>query len=546
VTTPSDEGRPEASGSQDPGPTPPPGAGSEQAETLSSWTTASTDVLAAEPPRRSRTKAVVIGAVAVVIVLVAAGAAVAAKLLGGGGAQPETVVPADAAVFVKLDLDPSPGQKLAAFRFINKFPGAGDKLNADDDLIKKFFDAQAKDGSLKGIGYDTDVKPWLGKRIAFALLPPQSGSTEPVPIVAVQVTDADKAKAGLAKLDAASTKGGSWTGVEISGDYAVLAKTEAIARSAVQQAEKSPLAANKSFVADLDRLGSSGVAAGWVDLSGLGDLAKAAARAGAASISPQAQAMLDQRLQGRFASVLRFDGTTLELAGHVTGAKSAVTPPQGKVTNHIVDLPASTLGAVSINHVDAYVDQSFAQLRTMLGAQGEQVDQGLAQLEQQTGLKLPDDLKALLGSNLVVAVDKEGLQDTPQIGARVVTDPVKASDVLDKIEQAVTLFSGQPLALPRDETSDGYVVASTPGYLAALKKPGGLGHVQRFSDAVPGVGKADFAAYVDVAAIVDGYAKDMGATADDIANLKPLAALGMTATTESPGEGSFLVRLTTR
>ena len=45
----------------------------------------------------------------------------------------------------------------------------------------------------------TDVSPWLGKRLAVAVYPPVDAPTppEPVVVVALQVTDEDKAEAGL-------------------------------------------------------------------------------------------------------------------------------------------------------------------------------------------------------------------------------------------------------------------------------------------------------------------------------------------------------------
>ena len=80
---------------------------------------------------------------------------------------------------------------------------------------------------------------------------------------------------------------------------------------------------------------------------------------------------------------------------------------------------------------------------------------------------------------------------------------------------------------------------------AALAEGGDLGKSARFVDAMPDVSAATAAVYLDVAAIWDATA-GQGTPTKLVANLKPLAALGFTATNEGDQEASFLMRLTTR
>jgi len=58
---------------------------------------------------------------------------------------------------------------------------------------------------LKSISYQTDVKPWVGDRVALALLP---GGTKDKPntVLALQVTDEGKARDGIARITSASGK----------------------------------------------------------------------------------------------------------------------------------------------------------------------------------------------------------------------------------------------------------------------------------------------------------------------------------------------------
>ena len=75
------------------------------------------------PSRRRLTRGrIVVGAAAASVLAIAGGAYVAYGALSGGGAQPETVVPAAAAAYAEVDLDPAASQKVAAFRFLHRFP----------------------------------------------------------------------------------------------------------------------------------------------------------------------------------------------------------------------------------------------------------------------------------------------------------------------------------------------------------------------------------------------------------------------------------------
>src|SRR5690348_4643786 len=160
---------------------------------------AGADVLATEsqPPARGRRRGVLIGASVLAVALVGGGAALAASKLGGGGAQPDEAVPASAVGFVAVDLDPSAGQKVDFLRFARKFPDARTAIGSDDDVRKALFEALKKDGQIKG-DWSSDVAPWLGDRAGFAVLPPAADGEDPSALVVLAVTDAGKAKAGIA------------------------------------------------------------------------------------------------------------------------------------------------------------------------------------------------------------------------------------------------------------------------------------------------------------------------------------------------------------
>ena len=144
-------------------------------------------------PRGRRTGLVVGGVVAALVL--GGGAVFAAQKLSGGGAQPADVLPSDAYAYLRLDIDPSAGQKIAAVRFLGKLPQVKDTLETGDPR-KKLWELASKDASTTAsakFDYDADIAPWLGDRVGAALRP---GGTEDTPNVAValQVTDEAAAK----------------------------------------------------------------------------------------------------------------------------------------------------------------------------------------------------------------------------------------------------------------------------------------------------------------------------------------------------------------
>ena len=115
------------------------------------------------------------------------------------GAQPAEALPASTLGYASVDLDPSGGQKIEAFRMLEKFPAIEKELggfDADDDLLEKVFEELEKE--CDGSSYEDDVKPWLGYRFAAAAV--DLGEEMPTPVGVLQVTDADAAEEGLATL----------------------------------------------------------------------------------------------------------------------------------------------------------------------------------------------------------------------------------------------------------------------------------------------------------------------------------------------------------
>ncbi len=170
-----------------------------------SWASSfsSGDLLAGGPVERPRRNvaAIVISLVAVLAVIGGAVGYVGYHKLASSGSQPDQWAPANSIAYLKLDFDPAASEKVAAWRFEQKFPDAPHVTSADQ-LKDALLDDVLNDPN---IDYATDVKPWLGNRVALAVYPDASGAGQVVGILAVK--DAAAAKIGLTKVAQAEQQG---------------------------------------------------------------------------------------------------------------------------------------------------------------------------------------------------------------------------------------------------------------------------------------------------------------------------------------------------
>jgi hypothetical protein len=146
---------------------------------------------------------------------------------------------------------------------------------------------------------------------------------------------------------------------------------------------------------------------------------------------------------------------------------------------------------------------------------------------------VPDDLETLMGDDVVLAVDGEGLlTGVPGIGVRSVTDPVAGDDLASRIESALALLTGG-FGITARGTEDGMVVASSEEYASALiSGDGGLGSDPTFQEALPDAGDASYLMWVDFSAVSSFVAL---AAPEAGGVVEPLEALGVTVTPRDDG-----------
>lgn len=456
--------------------------------------------------------------------LIGGGAVFAFSKINGGGPQPESALPSTAIAFAKVDLDPSADQKVDAFRFLRKFPGAQDSLNGVDengDPRKEIFEALQDDGEFQGVDYAQDVEPWLGQRMGMAVMPAADGG-DPDVVMALASTDEDAAKQGLSKITGDSGY------CSVQPDFAICGEEQSVVDKAVNDTKNGSLVDNDNFTQDMDDLGEDGIATAWMDgtkVSQLSSLTGTSPVAGSQS-------------QGRYAAALRFDGPTLELAGRVSALPQG-SVPSGDGTS-IGDLPANTLGAFSITGLDESIRKAWPELdKAARGTLGDDWQEGVDSFTSETGLSLPDDLAKAVGGETTVAVGPDA--DEPKVA--VISNGDRG--LIDKLVGAASPSSGSavPQLTVKDAGDNRTVVSTHAGYADEVANGSGLGDSAAFKDAVPDADKAGTVFYTDISKSVEIFGADLDA--DEKANLAPLSAVGFAMWGEDD-HAEFTFRLTTK
>ena len=465
--------------------------------------------------RRIRRRIAVGAAVTGALVVGGAGYAVAAYL-SGGGAQPEEVLPADTVAFVKLDLDPAMGQKTAVAGLMDKFPALGD---GPGDIQKSMVD-QLLELRETELDYAEDVDPWLGDRMAAALVRDEASEGGITGVLVLAVDDQQAMGDTLRALEEEID-----FGYAVRDDFLLLAADQETADRLA--AEDSRLSETDQYVGDRAALDGDQIAVGWADLSALQQLLGQA-------FDGDATLGLDESfsaLGGRVVFGLHAEEDALELVGlDVTVSDAGPGPRPTEPTRLVQDLPEDTLVALSASGMgDVMVDQWDELEATGMVAPFR---------EMFPDLELPEDLRTVFGSDLLVAV-RGDLQD-PQVGLRAVTeDPERATGILKGLNYAFDLgIRTVPAAV-----DDGYVLATDVTTARALAgEDPGLGDSAAFRAAAPAADEATMVGYADLTALLDQFPDGGGFERSDY---DALQALGITSTNTDEGT-RMVLRITTR
>jgi hypothetical protein len=514
-----------------------------------------------------------VGAVGVVV----AGGLAAGSFLSGAGTQPEDVLPASTIGFLKIDLNPPVGQKINVLRLMEKLP---DVDRRGDDLKRTVVEALLVDSGLD-LAYVRDVEPWLGDRVAVGAVPSlEERSEDPVaPLVVIQFTDEQAMRAALDRAEQTQiasyadthsrvgetsadgadtavpgTDPGTGNPVDPVGpvhpddydpfDYAVRdgyviisehqQQVDAAAAATTVLSEKDTFAADKTAVE-----GSDQIVLGWLDVAAV------YAAVPEDEQSQFAETFGSAKPAGRVVMGVHAESDAIEAVGRSFDLEAAGTQAiaaGGPGSGLVLDLPETTdvafsatgLGTVAADLWERYGEDSAWDL----GSEAEAM-----------GLRMPEDLVAMLGQEATVGADLEGLGQDGEfsVTARVATeDPERALEVLDQLARLDP--SG---ALVHTATApDGYVAGNNEEQVAAAADGDmALGNSAAFADAVPDADDASALLFVDIGAVMNLFSS-WGASgdpdgSDEVSDWELLEAFGVTATGEN-GNGEFKARLTFR
>jgi hypothetical protein len=501
--------------------------------------------------------------------LVAAGAVAAVAAAGAGawavtqfmstGPTPATVMPADTAAYLAVDLDPEGGQKIEAVQTLRKFPAIREELGLDgsEDLRRWLFEAVSSSSPCSEIDFSDDVDPWLGDKLGFGV---RAGESEPVGFLVVQVKDQDLAIDALEKIAECADE--DMPGTAFSDDYMLVAESDEIADGIVADAGEGSLADDEEFGRWIEEAGGSGIIEAYVSASAPESLGKTflpgaddlvgglAGPTSATSMSDSTGAYsselemtvdeplpdVDEALEA-FAGgalVMRFDDGALEVEMAAGGLPAEL---EAGGDSGLQDLPATTALALGFGVQDDAVERMLESFSEVGGLGEDEVDEMLAEAEADTGLELPEELQTLLGEGLSVAVDSsidvgslvEGSAPDPgalPVGVRIVGDTDEITGVLDKVEEAFGPLLG-PLVV---EEGDGVVALGiNEDYVGTLAEDGALGDEERFQAALSDLDDSAGGFYLDFDA--GDWLTELAATDPDSEelqeNLEPLGSLGI-------------------
>jgi len=515
----------------------PAGAPGDASAAAPAYVFGATEVLAdpgvgVRPPRR-RT-AIVASVAAISVGVVAGGAFAAYNVLGGGGSQPEDVLPANTVAFVKVDLDPSAGQKVALFQLLQKFPAASGLNDSDKTFGDWLMRRLSESATSSDVSFDRDIKPWLGQRFAVADVPDSTGKTGQALLV-IQESDDKAAAAGLDKLK--KSAGASSFDYAFADGYVVVSTSSGnAAHAAVESAKTASLASNDQFAADVEALGSDEIVTGWADAKKVGEQLKSVMAAAGSQLGSLGSGLggtdynklLDEGYQGRYVLGLHATSDSIELKTLIRGGKAQ---PAVKPVSALGAALPNAWAVLDVSGIDQSIDASWKTLSALPG-----LSAAVSQAQEQYGLELPGDLKAILGSELTVSGAGD-LTDPKVLAAAQTADGAKAQAALDKVLTAAGVDPGEVAQRVDGNT---LYVGSAPDVVAAAGK-GTIASDPLFARSVADADQAQVVLFVDLGKVWQAL-KDSGGSVPSLAEAQQVAAVGVSNVTGN-GDSTLTVRV---
>ena len=466
-------------------------------------------------------------------------------------------VPAGAAFYATLHLQPSTGQKLNLASLLGHVPGFADASSLD----QKLHEIAGRLLGEAGLDYEADVRPWLGDRLSLAVRATSTDAADVAALVLVEVKDRPAAVAALERI--ATDRGISvahatyqGTPVSVAGDTSwallddllILAQGEGTLRAALDaDADRAPsLADEAAFGSAMRRVPADHLASVYLNLGAAAQGVGATEEVGGYSTATLALVVEPDGL--RLAGSAPFDANAAPSDGR--GAFALASEPSSLPEWMPSDTQAEAVIFGLAQALRAAEDQIGAQ--DGLGDVADAVNQLRALAALGLGVNVDDDVLPLLDREVGVAVS--GLdRPTPSISLLLRPSDADAaeaalgrmSDALEQHGATVTHHSAgsgtiTTIAIPDlGEASytllDGVVVIGlepddVTAALAARESGETLAAAERYRDAWELAGiRGGNEAYLDVASLEGLVAEQLGLTGDARDILHAIGAVGMTA-----------------
>ena len=328
------------------------------------------------------------GGVLALAILAGGGVAIANTMNTMGDKDIARALPATTAFYGEVDLDPSNDQKVAALSLINKV-----KYLAEDDKETKEeteLGETLTNPYFEELDYETEVKPWLGGKVALGAWGSDSKLNDENVKTAVvyEINDEKKAQEALDKVQSDKVNG-----VIVDGYLVISEKAETVS-SYEADLEAGNLADAETFKNDRKLIKENTVSEAWFDIGKLDTKEALSEYAEMASIDSS------DELTGRIVSGLSLDAkgaTLITKAVDVKGGGVETTiSSSAKGVDDIKNIPASSVAAIGIKGLSESATTAWEANRDKI----EDSPEFASATEQlaEYGIILPEDFTKIFGS----------------------------------------------------------------------------------------------------------------------------------------------------
>ena len=395
----------------------------------------------------------------------ALGGAACGQSGSGGDADPASLVPAGAAVYLQAAVQPTGERREDALA------AAGKLLRTEDPAAKlrELVDRELDDG----LTWEKDFGPWLGEHAGVWAT--DLAAAEPSFAVIVATTDTEAAQAALAKLSESEgepTTKRSHAGVDyevdaegqafgLVGDFVVAGSEAAFKRTAEMNEGGESLADADRYMDAIDGLEEERLGHYFVDVKKIVDAAIAQEPESAAQFE-QFKSFLPLDELGPLTGSFQADGDGMTLDTVLTGIPEGPLRDLAQLTTGagselMSGLPGDAWGALALPKVGEAAQRLFSSVAGALG--GAAV---AAEVKQATGLDLQADVFDWIGD---VGVFVRGAREADLNGALVIeaTDDAKAETAFGKLVGLIGDQTGSVPETVRLEGADAAFEIASPG-----------------------------------------------------------------------------------